>query len=129
MNGKFVLGILLTLVLVAGAIGVGVNAYNMGVAQGLAASGKLDVPTTGIAPMPYWYRPMGWHYGGFGPLSCLFPILFFFLFFGLMRAFFWRGRWGMHHHGHKWEGGVPPMLEEWHRKMHEPQAQQPTEQK
>ncbi|MBI5301413.1 MAG: hypothetical protein HY868_04680 [Chloroflexi bacterium] len=121
MYWRIGLGILIALLLVAGVVAVGGYAYSMGVAQGMTTPGKLDVPSTGVAPLPYWYRPWGWHYGGFGLLSCFFPLLFFFLFFGLMRAFFWRGHWGMHH-GRKWEGGVPPMFEEWHRKMHEPQG-------
>lgn len=115
MNGRFVLGVLLALVLIAGAIGLGVSAYNAGVAQGMLASGKDVVPSIGVAPFPYYYRAFGFH--PFGFLSCLFPLLFLFLFFGLIRAFVWRGRWGMHHR--HWDGGVPPMFDEWHRKAHE----------
>jgi hypothetical protein len=45
------------------------------------------------------------------------PLLVFFLAFALLRGICWRGPWGGHHR--HWEGGVPPMAEEWHRKMHE----------
>lgn len=122
MNGRIVFGILLALLLVAGFLGVGAYAYNIGVAQGLADSGKLVTPATGVAPYPYYYRPFGFHpFGfGFGFLSCVFPLFFTFLFVSLLRAFVWRGRWGGMHYRH-WEGGVPPMAEEWHRKMHEQQ--------
>lgn len=124
MNGRFVLGVLLALVLIAGAIGVGVYAYNAGVAQGMIASGKIVVPSTDVVPAPYtgghfFYRPYGFH--AFGLLGCLVPLLFFFLFFGLIRAFVWRGHWGWGgmHHRHWDKETIPPMVEEWHRKMHE----------
>jgi hypothetical protein len=125
MNGRFVLGVLLAVVLIVGAVGMGVYAYNVGVTQGMVASGKVIAPTTDVAPVPYYrpsfYRPFGF---GFGFLGCLFPLFFLFLLFGVLRAFMWRGRWGWRHHRH-WESGehgIPPMVEEWHRKMHEQQA-------
>jgi hypothetical protein len=107
------------------AVGIGIPAYNMGVAQGLADSGKIVVPPAGAPPaavppvgVPYGY---GWrgHFGpfgfGFGFLWCLFPLLFFFLFFGVMRAVFWKSGFG-------WRGsngtGVPPRFEEWHKRAH-----------
>ena len=41
MNGRIVLRVLLALVIVAGVVGAGIYVYNVGVAQGLAASGKV----------------------------------------------------------------------------------------
>ena len=125
MNGRIVFGVLIALLLIAGAVGIGVYAYNFGVAQGMADSGKLVAPATGGVPYPYLYRPFGFHpfRFGFGLLGCVFPLLFFFLLFGLCRAFIWRGRWGGMHHRH-WDGNLPPMVEEWHRKMHEQPAAQ-----
>ena len=68
---------------------------------------------------PGFYRPWGF---GFGFLGCLFPLFGIFLVFGLLRAMFWRGHWGGHRghwgHGGPNEQGVPPMVAEWHRKMH-----------
>ena len=32
------------------------------------------------------------------------------------------GHWRHHRHWDQGEHGIPPMVEEWHRKMHEPQA-------
>ena len=123
MNGRFAIGILLVIVLIVGAVGVGVYAYNMGIAQGLAQSERLPAPATGTAPYPYFgypyfIRPFGF---GFGFLGCLFPLLFFFLFFALVRGFFWRGHWGRFAHHRHWEGGAPPMFDEWHKKAHESQ--------
>lgn len=130
MNGRFISAILLVLVLIAGAAGLGYYTYNAGVAQGLVDSGKLVAPATGVVPAPmqfgYPYGPMFFHrpfgYYGFGVLGCLVPILFIFLFFGLLRGMFgWRRHWGwgghygppggMHH-------DVPPMFEEWHKRAH-----------
>jgi len=124
MNGRIVLRVLLALVVIASVVGIGVYAYNAGVAQGLAATDKLVIPATGAAPYPYWGRPFIYHRPfGLGLLSCVFPLLLGLLLIALLRGIGWRGRpgWGhMAQHGH-WDKGVPPMFEEWHRKMHEPQ--------
>ena len=128
MNGRVVLRILLAIVLIVGVVGVGVYAYNVGVTQGMVDSGKAIAP---VAPAPYaypfygafFYRPFGF---GFGILGCLFPLFFFMLLFSLIRLVIWGPRWGWRHHRH-WDRGerdVPPMVEEWHRKMHAPQAQE-----
>src|SRR5712691_13012236 len=82
------IGIILTLVIAAI---VGVGAYQLGVSQGLAATG------TAVAPAAYYYHPF--FFGGFG---FLFPLLFIFLIFALVRGAFSRGRgWG---HGGGWGG-------------------------
>jgi hypothetical protein len=125
MNRRWVMGIVLLIVLIVGTVALGGYAYSIGMMQGLAQSGRLLAPSGGDAPAPYYaspsfYRPFGFGFGAFG---CLLPLLFFFLVFALVRGIFWGGRWGWH--GHRGmhgmtENGVPPMLEEWHRKMHEP---------
>ena len=127
MNGRFFLGVLLAIVLIGGAVGIGAMAYSAGISQGMVATGKVVAPAEGVAPYPYpfygpvFFRPFGW---GFGFLSCLFPLLFLFIVFSLLRGIFWGGRWGWRHHRHWEQGehGIPPMVEEWHRKMHDPQA-------
>ena len=98
-------GIILTLVIAAI---VGVGAYQLGVAQGLAATG------TAVAPAVY-YHPF--FFGGFG---FLFPLLFIFLIFALIRGAFWGG-WGRRYGG--WGGGYGypsprERLEDLHREMH-----------
>jgi hypothetical protein len=125
MNGRIILAVLLAVILIAGMVGAGIYVYNVGVAQGLADSGKLAAPTTGVAPYPYAGGPFFYHRPfGFGLLGCAFPLLFLFLFFALLRTILWRGPWGWRHGMHHgvWEKGVPSMFEEWHRKMHEPQS-------
>ena len=99
------IGIVVTLVIAAI---VGVGAYQLGVAQGLA--------TTGTAVAPYgYYHPF--FFGGFG---FLFPLLFIFLIFFLLRGAF-RGGWGRRYGGGPGGGywGDPKArLEEWHKEMH-----------
>lgn len=126
MNGRIILGILLVIVLVAGAVGLGVSAYNMGVAQGMAVSGTDKPPAAGVAPYPYpffggpfWFRPFGWGFGFFG---FLFPLFFFFLIFALLRGIFWGGHRGWRRGPWMDQQTVPPAVEEWHRKMHEPKG-------
>jgi hypothetical protein len=108
MNGRLRRNTWLALSLaVITAIGIGIGAYNLGVAHGLAEAGRASGAT---ASYPYWaYRPWGF---GFG----FFPFLFIFLWFLLFRGLFWRS-W----RGHYWYGPhqVPPGLEEWHRRAHE----------
>lgn len=120
MNGRIALGILLVLVVIAGLIGVGVYSYGIGVNQGLASSGNLVAPVGGLAPYPFYARPFYFHpFGfGFGFLGCLFPLLFFFLFFGLMRAFWWQGHMGYGGPQGRWGNHVPSRFEEWHRRAH-----------
>ncbi|MBI3244492.1 MAG: hypothetical protein HYZ49_19605 [Chloroflexi bacterium] len=145
MNRRIIFGVLLALLLLAGAVAIGATAYRAGVAQGLADSGKLVLPGgEGFAPeggapafaYPYYgfhHRPFGFGpFGfGFGFLQCLFPLIFFFLFFSLLRGLFgWRRPWGWggHHGGHgPWNKGAPPMFEEWHKRAHGEQPTPPQE--
>ena len=99
------IGVIVTLAIAAI---VGIGAYQLGLAQGLAGTGAA------VAPVAY-YHPFFW--GGFG---FLFPLLFIFLIFALIRGAFWRGRgWG---YG-GWSGSgyyqsPRERLEELHREMH-----------
>ena len=94
-------------------------AYNVGLSEGaaqIAASASADagVSAPGTVPPPYvyygWHRPWGW---GFFPL---FPLLFIFFWFFLIRAFWWGGprRWGYYGGPHDRES-----FEEWHRRAHD----------
>ena len=137
MNGRVIWRVLGVLLLVAVLVGAGWMVYNAGVMQGLAQSGKLALPNvtvpnggTAVQPYPYFYPymgPFGWGRGfGFFPFGCFVPLLFFFLIFFLIRGMFFHGprRWG-HWHGGPYGGTggydssqVPPVVEEWHRRMH-----------
>ena len=98
------IGIVLTL-LIAAIVGIG--AYQLGVSQGLATTG------TAVAPAVY-YHPF--FFGGFG---FLFPLLFIFLIFALIRGAF--GGW-VRRYGGGWGGGYyqspRERLEELHKELH-----------
>jgi hypothetical protein len=130
MNRSIVFRLILTLVLLVVVAGLGIFAYNAGVAQGLAqniqAAGAAGAKSAQPLPYPYYGMPFAHPYGfpGFGFLGCLIPLFLLFIFFGLMRAIIWRGphEW-RHHRMHGWHGGdgeegLPPMFAEWHRRAH-----------
>ena len=86
------------------AAAVGVMAYNAGVANGIAQSGKIvSVPG---GPYPYY----GWHPWGFGFFFG--PLFFFLFFFVILRGLFWRRGWRRGGCGYR-------DLDEWHRNVHE----------
>ncbi len=99
MNGRTIAQVFLVIFLVAGAVGLGVTAYNAGVTQGLAQSGAVAVAPIAVAPYAGW----GWGFGpGFGFFGFLGGLLFLFLLIGLIRAAFGPRRgWGGGH-GHGW---------------------------
>lgn len=135
MNGRFVFRIFASLVLVAVLIGAGVLVYQMGVTQGLATNTTLP-PQVSNPTAPYLYYPPYFHPWGFGffPFGFIFPLFFgLFIFFLITRAIF--GGWRRHAPGY-WGGmhgrdphDIPPMVEEWHRKMHEASSNPPAEPK
>ncbi len=129
MKGRIFAGLFLVFVLVVGAIGLSAIAFNVGVSQGIAQGAQIaQAPAAegGAAlrtyPGAFFYpRPFGFGLGGL-----LVGGFVLFMLFGLVRMIFWRGammgpwasrrgfgRWG----GHGMEG-VPPMVEEWHKRMH-----------
>ncbi|MBL8103217.1 MAG: hypothetical protein JNM02_11840 [Anaerolineales bacterium] len=73
-------------------------------------------------PYSYGYH----HHFGFFPFGAICgSIIFLFFFFGFLKMIFFRGMrhgWGSHGHhgpwGRKWEDGVPPMFNEWHKRAH-----------
>lgn len=128
MNDKIWLRILSALVLVAAIAGIAFFAFRAGVAQGSPIT--IEAPSGESVPAPYPYY--GYRHGfgfphpfGFG-FGCLGPLLLLFLFFLAVKSFrflFWGPRWGWRHHHHgpwgrRWENGVPPMFDEWHKKAH-----------
>jgi len=125
--------------LIAGLIfGAGAFAYKAGMAQGISQAPAVATAISKAAesgqaaPVPpmmygygYGFRPYGHHFG-FSPFGGIcFGIFFLFLFFGFMKMmFFRRMMWHGRHHGRHgpwgkgWEGGVPPMFTEWHKRAH-----------
>jgi hypothetical protein len=97
MNGRAIVSFLFALILVGVLVGVGGGIYQAGISQGIVDAGR--VPAGGIVPVAGY----GWGFHGF--LGLLFPILFLFLIFGLLRAAFSRGRgWGPRRHGYYGHG-------------------------
>jgi len=129
MNGnKIALRIVSALVLIAAIAGIGFFAFRAGVAQGSPVTIQAPSGDANAAPAPYPYYGYGMrlhHPFGFG-LGCFGLLIPLFLFFLAMKAFrflFWGPRWGWGHHRHgpwgrHWEGGVPPMFNEWHKRAH-----------
>jgi hypothetical protein len=139
-NGSFIwiriLGAILVLGLIAGA---GAFGYKAGMAQGIsqapavakaiekAAENGQAVPAPFMSyghGFGYGYQPMSFHHGFFNPFGAICgSIIFLFLLFGAMKMLFFRrmmwngghmhGPWGRH-----WEGGFPPMFNEWHKRAH-----------
>jgi hypothetical protein len=100
---------------------VGVVAYRMGVAHGIALSGELpERARDGL-------RAYGWHPWGFG-FGFFFPFLFFgFWFLALRLLFFWGGPWrrGPWHRHDRGPDDIPRRFEEWHRRAHERMSGEP----
>ncbi len=95
MNGRSIARLVLTLVIIGGAVFLGVGAYNAGVSQGLAQAGQVVVAPGGYPIGPY-IGGYGWGHGfGFGIFGFLGTLFFIFLIFALLRAAF-GGRRGRH---------------------------------
>jgi hypothetical protein len=88
MNGRTIARILLAVVLIGGAIGIGVTSYNAGVTAGLVQSGQAVVVPGGYPVAPAGpYVGYGWGYGhGFGFFGLLGGLLFLLLLIGLFPA-------------------------------------------
>ena len=99
------IGIIIVTLVIAAFVGVG--AYQLGVSQGLAATG------TAVAPAVYYHPFL---FGGF-----LFPLLFLFFIFFLIRGAFWG--WGGRRYGGGWGGrgeyqSPRERLEALHKELH-----------
>ena len=104
MNGRTIARILLAIVLVGGALGIGVTAYNAGVTAGLVQTGHAVVVDPGYAVAPGGaYVGYGWGFGhGGGFFGFLGGLFFLFVLFALIRAAF---GFGGHRRGWGGPGG------------------------
>jgi hypothetical protein len=117
---------LIGLFVVAMLAAVGLYTYNIGVAHGIAESGRLVAAPSGAAPPVYLWGPRPWGYGfGFFPF---FPFLFIAFWFAVVRGIFWSR--GAYHRGYGYRyggcGGIPPAFDEWHRRAHAQQDAPPS---
>jgi hypothetical protein len=109
MNRFFWRALAIAVLVTAGAAAIGIGAYNAGVAQGIAESGRAIVaPPAGTSYVYVWPRPWG-----FFPF---FPFLFVLFVFFIVRGLLWRGPW-RRGWGYGYDG-VPPAFDEWHRRAH-----------
>ncbi len=113
------------LVLIAAIAGVALLAYNAGIVRGEALSaaapaGQTANPTYPV-PFFWWSFPF---FGFFGVIALFFLIAIVFraarfMIWGPRYGGYWMhrryGRWG----DRDWSEGVPPMMAEMHRRMHE----------
>jgi hypothetical protein len=125
MNGQTFARLVLVVLLVVGAIALGVNAYDAGVTAGLAQNGTITVaPGYPVGPYVGW----GWGFGhGFGFFGFFGGFLFLILLFALFRAAVggrrrgWGGPGrggpgdGWHDRGRAWEDRAREVHDAWHR--------------
>lgn len=112
----------ITAMVIAVAAAIGIGAYNAGVAQGIAESGRVIAPPAGAPNVYVWPRPWGF---GFFPFFPIFPLLFLLFFFVVVRGLLWRGPWRGGRAYYRYDR-VPPDFDEWHRRAHgERPASQP----
>jgi hypothetical protein len=118
VNHRIAAGIALVLIALVVGAAIGTTAYRAGVVRGLADAGRLPVPDPGTAVPPHAYYGPFWYHGpwALGPWGFVFPLLFIWLMFMLLRGLFWGRRCGGHG---AWGTDVPPRFEEWHRRVHE----------
>ncbi len=118
------LRILSALVLIAAVAGIAFFAYQAGFANGSPVT--LEAPSGQSVPAPYPYPYYGMHFFrpwgfGFGCFGILIPLFLFFLAIHALRVLFWGPRrWGRGYGPwrHGYEGDVPPMFDEWHKRAH-----------
>jgi hypothetical protein len=136
-KGKFVFGLVSFLLVIGLVAGVGIMAYQTGVAQGVqqapqvakviekAAESGGSVPVPPMYGYGYYPHPYGYPHFGFFPIGGICgSIIFLFFFFGFMRMIFFRRPHHGNHHAHgMWgkdcEGGIPPIFNECHKRAHE----------
>ena len=127
MDGKIVWRIVSGLVLLAAIAGIAFFAFQAGVAQGSPVTIEAPDGQTAPGPNPYVYgygRPFHGPFGfGFGCFGLLIPLFLFFIAMRAFRFMLWGHGWGHHTHGYghwgrHWEGGAPPVFEEWHKRAH-----------
>ena len=106
MNDGWIRGLAIFALVVVMSTVIGVGAYNAGAAHALAEGGGHV------------------HWGHGSGIFPLFPLFFVFFLFFIMRGLWWgamwRGGWGpgWRYRYRRYDGGVPPEFEEWHRRAH-----------
>ena len=123
-DNKIGLRIVSALVLIVAIAGIAFFAFQAGVANGSPLSIESPSGDTNTFLMPHYgygyAMPFHRAHFGFGCFGPLFAIFLLILAFKSFRMMLWGPRWGhMRHWSRHWEGGTPPMFDEWHKKAHE----------
>ena len=130
--------LLAALVLIAAVAGIGVLAYNAGVAHQTAISAQAPAAQTGSPSYPVY--PLWWPFpffgfGFFGLLALFFLVSIAFGAFRMMLfgpRFGWHRRWRSYgswgERGTSEDFTIPPMMAEMHRRMHAADSEKPADQ-
>lgn len=120
------------LILLAAIAGIAFFAYQAGMTH--AAAANLQVPAAESSTHFFPFYAAMHPFFGFGFFGMLFIFFLIALAFGAMRRLVWGPRWGWRHMGHGPMGhydrcaeGVPPMFNEWHKRVHEDTGKAPEE--
>jgi hypothetical protein len=112
MSDRFGFRLAVGIVVLAAVAAVGFYSYNLGLAHGIAESGRaIAVPGGSVPLVAVWPRPWGFGFGFFP----FFPLFFILFWVFVLRGMFWRRGWRGRRYGYD---GVPPAFEEWHRRAH-----------
>ncbi len=113
------------LVLIAAIVGVGLLAYNAGIVRGeaLSAAAPAGQTTNPTYPGPFFWWPFPF-FGFFGLIALFFLVS---IVFRAARFMIWGPRYGWHWMNRRYGRwgdpgsgeGIPPMMAEMHRRMHE----------
>ena len=91
MGNRFGFRLAVGLVACAALAAVGFYGYNLGVAQGIAESGRAVALPGGGVPVVVWTRPWGFGFGFFPFFPLLFVLFWVFVLRGLFGRRAWRG--------------------------------------
>jgi hypothetical protein len=123
MNRRTVAFVVVGLLVLAAFVGLGVAAYNQGIAQGVAQTQSVEGTAPALAPWQGHYGWYGgpWHGAWFGGGFLFFGLLKFLLFAAILlflaRWLLWGGR-----HGRGPDGGPESRqqrFDDWHRRAHD----------
>ncbi len=129
-TGKTIFRLILIVILIGAIAALGAFAYRSGVTYGLAQNVDWEAAQGGTSAYHPMIRSFPYRAAGFGLFHFLGGLFFFFLFIGLLRMIFFPFRHYRHFRAGGFHGGVgpgrcwngkavPPMVEDWHRRMHE----------
>jgi hypothetical protein len=133
MSEKIWFRVLISVFLLVALIGAGLWVYNMGMMQGATVNIDGELPTAfADRYLPQYGTMAPYAHGGlrmFSPLRFIGGFFFLLFIIAMFRMVIFGPRRYAHFHGRhcgswrEWNHeNVPPMVKEWHRKMHEQES-------